>query len=668
MAGRQRASSIEWLHSIRLRIMLGFLLVLLLLAAVAGVVWRAGGQVSVAFGNDAMSEDLAAHVVEVQSRMAEARLRVAEFLRTGGADEGNALTAAVTELANASASASGHLASVSQPLDAVRVAVVATRDAIEQRRDAAARLTASSVALTTAATSLAEGAARSGQREFAEPATSLLAAIARATGAASRFAVTGTAAEADSAKAEATRARELLNALVAAASGSARMQRVGGAAGDALNEFELGIPTVEAALQARQQRLAELTSAADKAAAVLTDAAHSIANERAANRAVTLSAQGSLRATVVWAAACAILIGCGIAVALGRSITRPVRRLAETMAALAAGQLTVDVPGVAKRDEIGVMARAVQVFKDNMADAERLRAEKAELTAQAVKERQVAMLRLADDFENSVGNIVTTVSDASTRLQGAAQSMSSAAAEAADKAGVVSTASAQASENVQMVAAATEELTASIGEINAQVAKSSRIAADAVGQAQRTDATVQSLAEAARRIGDVIGLIHEIAGQTNLLALNATIEAARAGDAGKGFAVVASEVKNLAVQTAKATDEIAAQVAAIQGTTSETVNALHAISRTIDEMSEIATAIAGAVEQQSSATQEIAANIGQAASGTQAVTGTIAGLTEASDAVGAAASEVLGDASGLSQQSNRLRAEMQQFLSHVRAA
>ena len=667
MTKPQRGSSVDWLHSIRSRIVLGFLLVLLLVGVVAGAAWRAGGQVSLAFRDDARSEDLAAQVAGVQARMADARLRVADYLRTGGAAERDSLAAAVTALESAASASADGLAGVPQAVQAVRAVIVAAGQAIEQRRDAAARLAASIVALSTATTTLAEGAARSGQREYAEPASALAGSVARATGAATRFAASETPADADTARTEAARSRELLDGLLAAATGSARIQRVGAAAGDALKEFVPATADIEAALQSRRQRLAELAGAADRAASVMADAAGSITAQRARNRAETLSAQAAMRATVLWTAAGAILAGCAIAMALGRSIAGPIRRLADAMVVLAAGDLAVSVPA-ASRDEVGVMARAVQVFKDSMQEAERLRTEQAELKAKAAEERHAAMLRLADEFEQSVGGIVATVSDTSERLEDAAQSMSGAAAQAADKVTIVSTASSQASENVQAVSAATGGLTAAIGEINGQVTRSSRIAEAAVADAERTDATVQGLAEAARRIGDVVGLIHTIAGQTNLLALNATIEAARAGDAGKGFAVVAAEVKNLAVQTGRATEDIAAQVATIQGTTASAVQALHAISRTIGEMSEIATAIAGAVEQQSAATRQIAGNIGEAAAGTEAVSGAIAGLAAASGAVGEAAGTVLGDAGGLSQQSGRLRAEVAQFLAHVRAA
>jgi methyl-accepting chemotaxis protein len=670
MSGGSAETASRRPRSIRRRIMFGFLLVLLLVGVVAGAVWRAGGQVEAAFVADERGEALAARVAAVQTRVLQAEMRAGDYLRTGGAAERDLLTAAIAQLEDAASAASDSqtLAQVPGAVRAVRAALAAAAQAIEQRRDAVAKLTAAAVALTNAATALAEGAARSGQREFVEPATSLLAAVARASAAATRFSVAEAQADADIARTEAKRAMDTLDGLLSISADSARIQRVGNATRDAFGDFNRALNTIGTALLERRQRLTELAAASQRVEAVAAAAAHAISDERAANRAATLLAQTRLRATVVWASVGATLLGLVIALALGISITKPIKRLATAMAALAAGDLDAAIPAVAARDEIGVMARAVQVFKDTMREAAELRAIQSELAAKAAGERRAATLLLAEQFEVNIGSVVSVVSEASARLQGAAQSLSASAESAAQQTRTVATASSQASQNVQMVSAATEQLTASIGEINQQVTKSSRIAADAVVEAERTDSTVQGLADAAQRIGDVVGLIHTIAAQTNLLALNATIEAARAGVAGKGFAVVAAEVKNLAVQAGKATDDISTQVTAIQATTAEAVHALASISTTIGQMNEIATAIAGAVEQQSAATREIAENIGQAAAGTQAVSGTIAGLTETSGAVGAAAGEVLGETSGLSRQSERLRDELQRFLAHVRAA
>jgi methyl-accepting chemotaxis protein len=352
----------------------------------------------------------------------------------------------------------------------------------------------------------------------------------------------------------------------------------------------------------------------------------------------------------------------------GAKFAKPIRRLTDAMTALAGGDLEAAIDGGARKDEIGDMAKAVQVFKDNAIEMKRLEREAEEQKQRAEAEKKAAMLKLAGDFEARVGGVIQTVTSASTELQSTAQSMSSTAEETERQATAVAAASDQATNNVQTVAAATEEMSSSVGEIGRQVAKSTEIAKRAVVEADKTNAEVQGLADAATRIGEVVKLISDIAEQTNLLALNATIEAARAGEAGKGFAVVASEVKALASQTAKATEDIAAQIGAIQGAVGGSVEAIKGIGVTIGEISEIATAIASAVEEQGAATQEISRNVQEAARGTQEVSRNIGQVSEASAATGAAASQVLSAATERSSQAETLRGQVERFLADVKAA
>ncbi len=354
-----------------------------------------------------------------------------------------------------------------------------------------------------------------------------------------------------------------------------------------------------------------------------------------------------------------LLATLGISKPLGRSIDH-LNRLSE-------GDLTIDINGNQRGDEIGDIARALQVFKDTALAAEEMRARQAE--EQRVKEqRQAAIDGLIKTFDDTMSSELAQLTSASTELQATAQSMSSTAEETSRQATAVAAASEQASANVQTVAAAADELSASVAEISRQVEQSTQIAGKAVSNAERTDAAVRVLADAAQKIGAVVGLINEIASQTNLLALNATIEAARAGEAGKGFAVVASEVKNLATQTAKATDDISAQISGMQASTDEAVTAIQGITSIIGQMSEITTTIASAVQEQGAATQEIARNVQQAAQGTQDVSSNIGGVTQAAGETGAASSQVLGTASNLARQAGTLRQSVTQFLDGVRSA
>jgi methyl-accepting chemotaxis protein len=335
---------------------------------------------------------------------------------------------------------------------------------------------------------------------------------------------------------------------------------------------------------------------------------------------------------------------------------------------LAGGKLDVEVPGTGRRDEIGEMADAVEVFKSNAAARRELEAEQKETEARAVARRKSDMNKLAGDFEGAVGLIVETVSSASSELEASAGTLTSTAERAQELTTMVAAASEEASTNVQSVASATEEMASSVNEISRQVQDSARMAGDAVDQARTTNDRVSELSKAAARIGDVVELINTIAGQTNLLALNATIEAARAGEAGRGFAVVASEVKALAEQTAKATGEIGQQISGIQAATQDSVNAIKEISGTIEKLSEISSAIAAAVEQQGAATQEISRNVQQAAHGTQQVSSHITDVQRGAGETGSASSLVLSAAQSLSGESNRLKLEVGKFLNSVRAA
>jgi methyl-accepting chemotaxis protein len=353
---------------------------------------------------------------------------------------------------------------------------------------------------------------------------------------------------------------------------------------------------------------------------------------------------------------------------LGRGIVIPLARTCDVMDELTKGDLALDVPFVDRRNEIGRIARSLQVFKDRLAETARLRDEQEQTKARAAGDRRAVMVRIADEFERNIGGIVQGTAAAADQMQCSAASMSTIAEATTHQSAKVATAAEQTTTNVNTVASSAEELSSSIQEIARQVAQSTSIAQNAVAQATRTESMVDRLVQAAQKINEVMALIQTIAGQTNLLALNATIEAARAGEAGKGFAVVANEVKALSAQTAKATDEITGQIEAIRDATGAAVEAIREIGTTIGQMDEITGSIAAAVEEQGAATQEIARSVQQAAQGTQGVMQNIVGVREASGEVGTAAGLVLHAAGQLAEQSERLKLETEKFLGNIRAA
>jgi methyl-accepting chemotaxis protein len=388
------------------------------------------------------------------------------------------------------------------------------------------------------------------------------------------------------------------------------------------------------------------------------------ADKAAADAAANYSSAFWMMATIL---AVAIVLGILVSVYLIRDVSSGIASIVKPMQALGDGDLSVEIPHRGEKTEIGLMADALQVFKQALI-AKKAADEAAARDAEQKIERGRRVDGITRDFEAMIGEIVNTVSSASTQLESSAGTLSATAVRSQKLATTVAAASEEASTNVQSVASATEEMASSVTEISRQVQESARMAGDAVGQARATTERVSELSKAATRIGDVVELINTIAGQTNLLALNATIEAARAGEAGRGFAVVASEVKALAEQTAKATGEIGTQISGIQAATQESVNAIKEISGTIEKLSEISSTIAAAVEEQGAATQEIARNVQQAAQGTQQVSSNITDVQRGATETGSASSQVLSAAQMLSGDSGRLKSEVSKFLTSVRAA
>jgi methyl-accepting chemotaxis protein len=415
-------------------------------------------------------------------------------------------------------------------------------------------------------------------------------------------------------------------------------------------------PPLGQAAEIQGQAIATLTQHVDQQAGLLTDKIHTTIWE------ILLTGLLGLSGTIL------VALGVGIG-----GLSRPLGRLNAAMEQIARNNLSTRIEGVDRGDEIGTMARTLEVFKSAAMEMETLRADQAKTAHEAECRQRAAMNSTADAFEQKVGGLVVTLSGAVEQLRDTAASMKGAAGDATDLAGQVASAANEAGTSASTVAAAAEQLAASIGEINRQMNDSARVTAQAVTDARRTDDIVRNLSEGAQRIGEIVSLITGIAGQTNLLALNATIEAARAGDSGKGFAVVASEVKSLAAQTAKATENIGTQIAMIQQATGEAVEAIRRVSETIDQVSAISTTIASAVEQQGAATAEISRaeisrNVQQTAASAREVGNTIARVSEGATATGDAASGVLQATEILNGRTQELSSEVASFLAGIRHA
>jgi len=658
------------------KIFLGFSIVLLLIVLLGVQFVRYVGTISDQFervtatARDAVTTIQLAQMSERLDRVVLSyAVQQTEIALTAAREEMAGFEAALQVLTGLAARGAdaGHVAQIAQAAAGYRAAFDRVVTAVERRRDGQGKTFLSGAQLNTTAMAVVDVAVATGDVPLRQAALRMQQSLQATRMATARYLVTGDPNEGQSAQDELVRLKETLAALPSLTA-LPRLLKFVASMSSGVAGFSAGLTDVIEGNQQLAAAQAESRHMLDGLMVSVGQLVNAFGASRDASQASAVLALEDSRLQAMMMPVIAVLLGVTCALAIGTSIAGPIRRLTGTMVALAGGDKGVIVPAVQRRDEVGDMARAVQVFKDNALEMDRLRQQQEAERLQNENEKRATMNRLAHSFEETVLEVVRQVVGEAEAVQGNARSVADTSERSREHATLGASATEEASVNVKMVAAAVEELTSSVGAISDQINTSSEIAGSAVREAEQAERVVASLIEAATRIGDVIHVIQKIATQTNLLALNATIEAARAGEAGKGFAVVATEVKMLANQTTGATQEISQHIDAIQQATRDAGDAIRHIGTTIARMDTVTCDISSAVDQQARAAEEISRNLQQAAIGTGEVSRTIADVLQQVTDAGRAADGLLGSAATLNHQTDILRREVNGFTDRIRTA
>ncbi len=658
------------------RITAGSAGILLFLAAVAGVGINALSETETVVRRNGVLAEQAVDLGRMQTLMLDMRLKTTAFLLNGRDEDADAVASLAAEAASLAAavdqrlSGSGDTAAVEQMKASVAQygdSFAAVRAAHAQRSEAVAEVAKYGSKLQTMLSTILTNAKGSGNVEALNLAAQAAMHVQAARTVAARFQGEGTAGLATATRTELKTAAQNGDTMAKTLTDPA-LRGLVAAFLKTLDAYAAGFDRLVETTQRRDGlvtgTLTPLGTAIGEQARTLTD--QGVADEQQL-RAGTMSDIAGYRSAMALASAAGLILGLAAAVLIARSLSRPVVAMTDAMTRLAGGDRSIAIPGLDRRDEIGGMAKAVQVFQAGLIEADRMAADKAAEHEARIR-RGERIDRLTQEFERMVESTLGRVASAASQLQSTADSIQSTTVETSRLASDAVRSSGETTGSVETVAAAAEELAVSIAAISQHVAHSAQVTEQAVGIARVTDETVRSLTGVARQIGDVVQLIGSIAAQTNLLALNATIEAARAGEAGRGFAVVANEVKSLAAQTAKATEEIETQIAAVQRVSSEAAGAITEITKVIGEVNEVSTTIASAIGEQRAATQEISGSIQRAARGTQDVRDHITDVTHAFQTTSDASRQVKSAADGLSGEADDLRGCVSRFLADMRAA